>query len=87
MIYREPCFLAVVRFGSSPTPFPSARCLSSSVFLCVAGRAYWRKKGVREDPKHTTAAGEPGPLQIIQYSLQRCRVGGGGGGTYEYLVY
>jgi hypothetical protein len=25
-------------------PFPSAICLSFSVFLCVAGRAYWRER-------------------------------------------
>jgi hypothetical protein len=49
MIYRAPSFLAVVWFGSSPTPFPipfpSASCLSFSVFLCVAGRACWRERG------------------------------------------
>ncbi len=37
MIYRGPGFLAVVLFGSSPF-----RRLSFSVFLCFAGRAYWR---------------------------------------------
>jgi hypothetical protein len=37
MIYR----------GSMPAPFPllSASWLSFSVFLCVAGSAYWRERG------------------------------------------
>jgi hypothetical protein len=46
MIYRWPDFLAVVWLDSFPTSFPqlpSANCLSYSVFLCVAGRAYWRE--------------------------------------------
>jgi len=39
-------FLAVVWFGSSPyPPLPSASCLSSSVFLCVADRACWLERG------------------------------------------
>jgi hypothetical protein len=58
MIYRWPGFLAVIRFGSvhnpSPPPLPSASCLSFSVFLCVAGRAYWRVGGGDEEPNHTT---------------------------------
>jgi hypothetical protein len=37
MIYRELGFLAVAWSGSSPTPSPSY-----SVFLCLAGRAFWR---------------------------------------------
>ncbi len=47
MIYREQGFLAVVCFGSSPTPSPSpvSKFLSLSVFLCVAGRAYWLERG------------------------------------------
>ncbi len=67
MIYRGPGFLPIVLFGSSPTPFPplrSASCLSFSVFLCVAGRAYWREKrgdGLGDKPNHTTAR-KPGPL-------------------------
>ncbi len=46
MIYRGPCFLAIICFGSTPTPFPLSRqqlvslCQVSS---CVAGRAYWRE--------------------------------------------
>jgi hypothetical protein len=53
VIYRGLGFLVVVWFGSPPTPFPpllSASCLSLSVFLCDAGRAYWRKKGGRGWP-------------------------------------
>jgi len=49
MIYRGQGFHAFVWFSSSPTPFPplpSASCLSFSVFLCVAGRAYWGEKWV-----------------------------------------
>ncbi len=51
VIYRGPGFLAVLWFGSSPTPFPlsfrSASCLSFSVFLCVADQACWRPTGER----------------------------------------
>ncbi len=46
MISRLPGFLAVAWFGSSPHPLPpllSASCLSFSVVLCGAGRAYWRE--------------------------------------------
>ncbi len=48
LIYRWPGFLAIVWFGSSPTPspLPSSRCLSFSLFLCVAGWAYWRGRGL-----------------------------------------
>jgi hypothetical protein len=35
-------FVDFVWFGSSPPP-PSASSLSFSIFLCVAGRTYWRK--------------------------------------------
>ncbi len=48
LLFRGLGFLAVVWFGSSPTPFPplpSASCLSFTVFLCVAVRAYWRERG------------------------------------------
>jgi hypothetical protein len=47
MMYRGTGFLAVVWFGSSPIPsplLPSASCLSFSIFLCVAVRAYWRER-------------------------------------------
>ncbi len=46
--YRWSGFLAIVWFGSTSTPFPyisCASCLCFSVFLCVAGRAYWRERG------------------------------------------
>ncbi len=45
MIYRGPGFLAVV-IRLHP-PLPSASCRYFSVFLCVAGRAYWRERGGR----------------------------------------
>jgi hypothetical protein len=46
MNYRGPGFLAVVWFSYSTTPSPSPISrLSLWVFLCVAGRAFWRKLG------------------------------------------
>ncbi len=68
MMYRGPDLLAVVWFGSSPPPHPlplqqPASCLSLSVVLCFACRAYCRER-VGEEPNHTT---KPGPL--IKYSL------------------
>jgi hypothetical protein len=48
MIYRWPGFLAVEWFGSSHSPpllLRSSSCLSFSVYLCVAVRAYWRERG------------------------------------------
>jgi hypothetical protein len=47
MIYRGPGCFVVEWLVSSPTPTPLswARCLSFLVFLCVAGRAYWRVRG------------------------------------------
>ncbi len=79
MIYRGPGFLAVVWFGSTPTPFSlllSATCLFFSVFLrlCVGGRAYWgeRGEGVGMEPIHTTTW-KLGPLLIIHVSgLGKC---------------
>ncbi len=48
--YRGPAFLAVGWFGSTSAPFtPLSRqqgCLSFAVFLCVAGRAFWRERGI-----------------------------------------
>jgi hypothetical protein len=44
-MYRRPGILAVVWFGSTPTPFPplpAASCLSFSIFLCVAVPASWQ---------------------------------------------
>ncbi len=56
-----------------PPPPPSASCLFFLVFLCDAGRAYWReggrRRGVEEEPNSITAR-NPGPLQIIKYSLE-----------------
>ncbi len=47
VIYRGPDHLAVVWFGSPPTPLLptllSETCLSFSVFLCIAGRHFWRE--------------------------------------------
>jgi hypothetical protein len=41
MIYRGPYFLSVIWIQAHPVPpFPSASCLSFSVILCVACRAY-----------------------------------------------
>jgi hypothetical protein len=46
MIYRGPGFLAFVWFGfPQPLPLPAASCLSFSVFLCIARRAYWQENG------------------------------------------
>ncbi len=57
MIHKRPCFLAIVWFGSSLPPLSSANCLSYSVFLCVAGPAYWRtgEDGAGVEPNHTTS--------------------------------
>ncbi len=60
--------LAIIWFGSSPTPFPPlpwASSLSFSVFLCVAGRerqlaAGGGGTGAEEEPNHTMAK-KPGP--------------------------
>jgi hypothetical protein len=46
--FGGPGFLAVLWFGSSPTPSPSqltASCLSFWLFLCVAGQVYWWERG------------------------------------------
>ncbi len=40
-------YRSVVQLSPGPTRSPSASCLSFSVFLSVAGRAYWRESGVR----------------------------------------
>jgi hypothetical protein len=49
-----------------PSSLPSANCLSFSVFLCVAGQGYWRKReeGVGAKSYHGET---PGLLNIIQY--------------------
>jgi hypothetical protein len=66
MICRGLGFLAIVWFSfmDSLPPLPSASCLSFSLFLCVAGRAYRRERWGRSPnhPNHTAAARKPGPL-------------------------
>ncbi len=57
MIYREPDFLAVVWFGSSPTFFPlllSANCLSFSLPFCRRSSLLTGEGGVG-GPNYTTA--------------------------------
>ncbi len=64
MIYRGPGFLAVVWFGSSPqplTPLPSPSRLSFSVFLYIAGRAYWQERGLGRN-QIMRRQEKPGPL-------------------------
>ncbi len=79
MVYWRPLTklscVRMIRLLALPLPpsFPSATCFSFSVFLCVAGRAYWRERrregvGVDLEPKHTTAR-KPGPLYSIQHFL------------------
>jgi hypothetical protein len=65
MIYRGPGFLTVIWFRSSPIPSPPS--------VSSTGQAHTRKtgegvEGLGEDPYHATAR-NPGPLQIVQYSL------------------
>jgi hypothetical protein len=45
IIYSGPGFLAVRRMIWLLPPLPSVSCLSFSVFLCVAFRAYWHWRG------------------------------------------
>jgi hypothetical protein len=62
------CFIESQAFWrESPRPplpprLPSATCLSFSVFLCVAVRAFWRERGegMGEEPNQLTAI-KPGP--------------------------
>ncbi len=71
MKYRGLGFLAIVWLAPPPPhpPLPQASCLSISVFVWVACRAYWREReGVGEEPNYTTAR-KLVPLQFIQYSL------------------
>ncbi len=42
--FRE-YWMSTFRGPGSPPPLPSASCLPSWVFLCIAGRVYWRKVG------------------------------------------
>ncbi len=64
---------------------PSESCLSFSVFLCVAGRAYWRKKGVGGGEGAKSCNGEKAWSSINHLFLHsdpcfRTAVGGGGEG-------
>ncbi len=61
-IFREPGFLAVVCFGSSPTPSPLSRrqIVSLSQPSCVSP-VNRREMGVGEEPNHATAR-KPCPL-------------------------
>jgi hypothetical protein len=69
MIHIGPGFLAVVRFGSSPTPFPPFLHLSREqvVSLSQSSRVWPVEltdgggKGAGEEPNHTTSR-KPGPL-------------------------
>ncbi len=70
MYYRGPGFLVVVYFGSlSSPPLPSADCLSFSVFLCVALRAYWRERGVGKVEGAKSYDGEKASSSIIHEPL------------------
>ncbi len=72
IIYRWPGFLAIVWFGSSPTPLSSQQVVSLSQSSCVSPVEIKCRRGggggAGEEPNHTTAK-KPGPLYIIQYSL------------------
>jgi hypothetical protein len=67
MIYRGPGFLAVVGFGSTPTPFPSPVSklpLFLSLPMCRRSCLLTEEgggEGVDVEPNHTTAR-KPGPL-------------------------
>ncbi len=72
MTYRGPGFLAVVRFGSSPTSsvsLPIAICLS--VFLCFVDRAYWQERGGGDGEGAKSYGGEKAwsSKSFRQYSL------------------
>jgi hypothetical protein len=69
-IYRGPGFLAVVWSGSSPHPLPLLPS-SFSVLLRVVGWAYWKERGKEGVGESNTTARKPGPLEIIQYSLDQ----------------
>ncbi len=44
-VYQRPfAHVKTVYQRNAPSPVPQASCLSFSVFMCVAGRAYWLKR-------------------------------------------
>ncbi len=58
MIYRGPGFLAVVLFGSSPTPFDPLPVSKLSLFLSISvcrRRLSYGGKGVGDEQNHKTA--------------------------------
>ncbi len=48
-------------------PLPTACCLSFSVFLCIAGRAYLRarREGMGKEPNHTTEKAWPSMNSLL----------------------
>jgi hypothetical protein len=68
MYYRGPGFSCHRTLWLFPPATPS--CLSFSVFLCVAGRAYWRERGEgrEKEPNHSPTR-KPRPLLSINCSL------------------
>jgi hypothetical protein len=68
MYYRGPGFSCHRTLWLLPPAPPS--CLSFSVFLCVAGRAYWRERGEgrEKEPNHSPTR-KPRPLFSINCSL------------------
>ncbi len=75
MIYRWPGFLAVVWFGSSPTPFsplPSESCLSLFLCLPICRRSSFPTgegpERAGEEPDHTTTS-KPGQWSCINHSI------------------
>jgi hypothetical protein len=76
MIYREPGFLGVLLYGPY-TPPPPALSPVSKLDRRHTGRPRKRDnfltgEGMGDEPNHSTTI-KPGPLQIIQYSLQHSR--------------
>jgi hypothetical protein len=87
MFYREPNCLAVVWFGSSPTPFPSPPLPAASSFLSlpVCGRSSLLtgeggSKWSRSQIIRHRLIEEAWPSIIIQYSLSSLLTGEGGMG-------
>ncbi len=76
MIYRGPGFLAVELIGSSPSPFPpplrsvrwTGHTHEDGGKESITDERGGEGEGVGEEPNHMMAR-NPGPLWIIQYSL------------------